>query len=97
MTDYYGVGDVGTGVIGGYNSGSTVQVLDNFRKINLSYSRSIGLDVYPQGETTFSFDISFNAKYRRESLSQKTDNVGLKVSKTREQIRVTRPGLKKLR
>jgi hypothetical protein len=54
MTDYYGVGDSGTGRVGG--------ILDN-TLTNLTYSKKIGIDILGLGKTDFQFDIEVYAKY----------------------------------
>lgn len=97
MTDYFGEGNTGSGIIGGYDSSSITQLTPKTKKINLSYIRKVGVDIYVRNETTFSFDVQLTAKYQRESLSQKTDIVGKKVSKTREQVRVKKSQIKNLR
>jgi hypothetical protein len=64
MEDYYGPsGGAGNGYVGGYN-GTTVYPKQ------LQYSRRIGLDVYTQDETVFSFDVQISASYKKTSLSQ---------------------------
>lgn len=64
MEDYYGPsGGLGQGVVGGYNS-TTIPPR------NITYSRRIGLDVYAQDETVFSFDVQVSATYKKTSLSQ---------------------------
>ena len=97
MTDYFGEGNTGTGIVGGYDSSATVQLTAKRKKINLAYTRQVGIDIYVRNETIFSFDLQLTAKYRRESLSQKIDIVGKKVSKSREQIRVKKSQIKNLR
>ena len=54
MTDYYGVGDTGTGRVGG--------ILDN-TLTNLTYSKKIGIDILGLGKTDFQFDVEVYAKY----------------------------------
>jgi hypothetical protein len=97
MTDYFGEGNTGTGIIGGYDPSTTSQITSKIKKINLTYSRSIGIDVYVRNESPFSFDINVSAKYKRENLSQKTDIVSKKVSKSREIVRVKKSQIKNLR
>jgi len=97
MTDYFGEGNTGTGIIGGYDSSATSQLTKKAKKVNLAYTRKIGLDVYVRNETTFSFDLQLSAKYQRESLAQKTDFVGKKVSKNRQQVRIKKSQIKNLR
>ena len=97
MTDYFGEGNTGTGIIGGYDKNTTQQITSKIKKINLTYVRSLGIDVYVRNETPFSFDVKLSAKYKRENLSQKTDIVSKKVSKSREQVRVKKSQIKNLR
>lgn len=97
MTDFHGEGNTGIGIIGGYDPSANAQVTSLRNKINLTYENSIGLDIYTKGETTFSFDLNFAVKYRRESLSQKTDSIGNKVSSTRQQISVNKSQIRNLR
>jgi hypothetical protein len=54
MTDYYGVGNSGTGRVGG--------ILDN-TLTNLTYSKKIGIDILGLGKTDFQFDVEVYAKY----------------------------------
>jgi hypothetical protein len=64
MEDYYGPsGGLGQGIIGGYVPGGTPPK-------NLTYSRRIGLDIYAQDETVFSFDLQVSSTYKKTSLSQ---------------------------
>lgn len=97
MADYFGQGNQGIGVIGGFNPISSTQIISKAKAINLSYTKRIGLDVYVKNETTFSFDVEVTAKYRRESLSQKIDVIGNQVSITREQVSIKKSQIKELR
>lgn len=97
MTDYFGSGNQNIGIVGGYDPDASRQVLSTAKTINLSYTKRIGLDIYIKNETTFSFDIEVSAKYRRESLSQKTDVIGNQVSTTREQLSIKKSQIKDLR
>ena len=54
MTDYYGVGDIGTGRVGG--------ILDN-TITNLTYAKKIGIDILEFGKKDFQFDVEVYAKY----------------------------------
>ncbi len=63
MVDYYGTSET-SGIVGGY-SGSTTG------KTNLTYEKRIGLDLYIQNETVFSFDIDVTAKYTKNTVSEK--------------------------
>ena len=61
MTDYFGtVAGSGLGNIGGDSTGSTV---------NLTYSKRIGFDLYPNNSDVVQFDIEFSAKYRSDRLT----------------------------
>ena len=97
MTDYFGEGNVGSGIVGGYDPSAAIQTTAETKKINLTYTRKIGLDIYLRDETTFSFDVTVNAKYRRESLGQKVDSIGNRVSRTRENLTVKKSQLKNIR
>lgn len=97
MTDFHGEGNVGTGIIGGYDPTSSSQVTSSRSKINLTYENTIGLDIYTKDESVFSIDLNFSVKYRRESLSQKTDSIGNRVSDTRQQISVDKNQIRNLR
>lgn len=97
MTDYFGPGNQGVGVVGGFNPNISVQITSASKNINLTYEKRIGFDVYVKNETTFSFDVKVSAKYRRESLAQKVDIVGTKISANREQLTVKKTQIKDLR
>lgn len=97
MTDYFGESGLGTGIIGGFDPEAAVQITVDTKKVNLTYERKVGLDIYVRGESPFSFDVSLSAKYRRESLGQKVDKVGKRVSKTRETLTVKKSQLKNIR
>ena len=61
MTDYFGVTTgSGLGNIAGDDTGSTV---------NLTYSKKIGFDIYPNNADVVQFDIEVFAKYRSDRLS----------------------------
>ena len=65
MTDYFGVGDTGLGNVKGdpsSNSGT-----------NLEYTKTIGIDVYPNplDKERFSFDIEVSARYYSKSVITK--------------------------
>lgn len=63
MTDYFGSGsgvDGGLGNIGGDTTGSTT---------NLTYSKKIGIDIYPNGKNVVQFDLEFFAKYRSDNVN----------------------------
>jgi hypothetical protein len=65
MTDYFGVGDLGLGNVKGdptSNSGT-----------NLEYTKTIGIDVYPNplDKERFSFDVEVTARYYSKSVITK--------------------------
>ena len=61
MTDYFGVTDgTGLGNIAGDSTGSTV---------NLTYSKKLGFDIYPNNSDVVQFDIQITASYRSDRLS----------------------------
>jgi hypothetical protein len=60
MTDFFGVGLLGNGRVGGSSA--------NLK--NLSYTKKIGLDINVKDETLFSFDIQVSSKYKADSPSQ---------------------------
>ena len=61
MTDYFGtVSSTGLGNVSGDTSGATV---------NLTYSKKIGFDIYPNNSDVYQFDIEVFAKYRSDRLS----------------------------
>ena len=64
MTDFYGAGTNGTGIVGGYNPSSTTAVK------NLYYTKKMGIDIYVQNQTVFSFDVQVSSKYKVDSPSQ---------------------------
>jgi hypothetical protein len=65
MTDFFGDGTVGLGNVGGdLNSNSST---------NLSYTKTIGIDIYynPLNKERFSFDLEISARYFSRALSSK--------------------------
>ena len=63
MTDYFGSGsgaEGGIGNIGGDNSGATT---------NITYSKKIGFDIWPNNDDPFQYDIEVFAKYRTNNLN----------------------------
>ena len=61
MTDYFGLTTgSGLGNIAGDSSGGTV---------NLTYSKKIGFDIYPNNSEVYQFDVEVFAKYRSDKLS----------------------------
>lgn len=55
MTDYHGVGNTGTGRIGGIVNGNLG---------NITYSKKIGIDLLDSNDNSFQFDIEVYAKYK---------------------------------
>lgn len=60
MTDFYGIGDSGTGRIGGYS----------VQPKNLVYTKKIGIDIVVKDDSLFSFDLQVSSKYKVDSPSQ---------------------------
>jgi len=54
MTDYHGAGNTGNGLIGGLSS----------RPSNISYSKTIGIDILASGADMFSFDVEVSSSYK---------------------------------
>lgn len=61
MTDYFGIGDSGIGNVGGK--------LTSNASTNLTYTKTIGIDIYsnPINKERFSFDIEITARYFSKS------------------------------
>jgi hypothetical protein len=97
MTDYYGPGNQGEGIVGGYDQSASVQLTSASKNINLTYTKRLGFDIYIKNETTFSLDVEVTAKYRRDSLAQKTDSVGKKISSNRQQLTLKKSQIKDLK
>lgn len=81
MTDYFGVGNTGTGKVGGFD---TQNPNDNLT--NVTYGKKIGMDIFVKDEGTFSFDLTVKASYKRESLTQVVQSPGF-IDRTRRTIR----------
>jgi hypothetical protein len=60
MTDYFGAGSTGTGVLGGLGSPPLR---------NLSYTKKIGIDIQIKNQDLFSFDIKVEAQYKLKSVA----------------------------
>jgi hypothetical protein len=54
MTDYYGPGEEGTGLVGGVTSNLS----------NLTYAKKIGIDILDKAGNDFQFDVEVYAKYK---------------------------------
>ena len=59
MTDFFGVGSLGLGSIGGDFNNQVTQ---------LEYTKRLGIDIYSNQTDRFSFDIEITARYRSKSL-----------------------------
>lgn len=60
MTDFFGIGEKGTGRIGGSSAGLK----------NMTYTKKIGIDIGVKEESLFSFDLQVSSKYKVDSPSQ---------------------------
>lgn len=60
MTDYYGAGSSGTGVLGGLGSAALS---------NLSYAKKIGIDIAIKDQSLFSFDLRVEMQYKPKSVA----------------------------
>ena len=63
MTDYFGTGSGSSGGLGnvaGDSTGATV---------NVTYSKKIGFDIYPNNQDVYQYDIAVFAKYRSDNLN----------------------------
>ena len=63
MTDYFGTGSGSTGGLGNIAGDSTGAVT------NLSYSKKIGFDIWPNSDNVFQYDIEIFAKYKSDNLN----------------------------
>ena len=81
MTDYFGVGNTGTGKVGGFDPESPSSNLSN-----VTYGKKIGMDIFVKDEGTFSFDLTVKASYKRESLTQVVQSPGF-IDRTRRTIK----------
>lgn len=79
MTDYYGTGNTGKGIVGGFNPDSTSE------PTNITYGKKIGMDIYVKDEGVYSFDILVKASYARESLTQVVQSPGF-IDRTRRAV-----------
>lgn len=61
MTDYYGSGSGGSGVLGGFGSPANLT--------NLVYAKKIGIDVQVKDQALFSFDIKVEMQFKAASVS----------------------------
>ena len=92
MTDYAGDNTgTGTGYVGGYDStpGWTPPT-------QLNYAKKVGIDIYVKETTVFSFDIFVTSTYKRQSLSQRVDEIQTSLVKTRENITYSKNSIKNL-
>jgi hypothetical protein len=63
MTDYYGAGDGTSGGLGNVGGDVTGAIT------NLTYSKKIGIDIYPNGTDVYQYDIEVSSKYRSDNLN----------------------------
>jgi len=65
MTDYYGIGNVGLGNVGGLPTANS--------STNLEYTKTLGIDIYanPLDKNRFSFDLEVTSRYYSKSLITK--------------------------
>jgi hypothetical protein len=63
MTDYYGSGDGSSGGLGNIGGDVTGAIT------NLTYSKKIGIDIYPNATDVYQYDIEVSAKYRSDNLN----------------------------
>jgi hypothetical protein len=92
MTDYAGDNTgTGTGYVGGYDS-----TVGWTPPVQLNYIKRIGIDIYVKNTTMFSFDITVNSTYKRESLAQRVDEIQTSLVKVRENITYDKNTIKTL-
>jgi len=63
MTDYFGTGSGSTGGLGNVAGDSTGAIT------NLTYSKKIGFDIWPNADNVYQYDIEIFAKYKSDNLS----------------------------
>ena len=63
MTDYFGTGSGSSGGIGNIAGDSTGATT------NLTFSKKIGFDIYPNGVEPYQFDVEIFAKYKSDNLN----------------------------
>lgn len=91
MEDYYGpAGGAGNGIVSGYNPNVTVPPK------NITYARRLGIDIYAQDESAFSFDIQITSTYKKTSLSQVVATATPSVNKQLQNIVYTKETIKSL-
>lgn len=89
MTDYAGDNTgTGTGYVGGYDSAAGWTP-----PTQLNYAKKLGIDIYVKDATVFSFDVLLTSTYKRESLSQRVDEVQTSLVKTKENITYSKTSL----
>jgi hypothetical protein len=64
MTDYYGMGSTGIGLVGGYDPAAPLAIA-----ANVTYSKKIGLDIALKGKL-FSLDLRFTMQYQKMGAKQ---------------------------
>jgi len=87
MEDFYGEGSNGNGIVGGFNSDSTVP------PTNLTYARRVGLDVFLKNDT-YSFDVIVYATYKKESLAQVISSTTPDLDKRLQDVTYTKQSIK---
>jgi hypothetical protein len=89
MEDYSGPsGGAGNGIVGGFNG--------TLPPKNITYVRRIGIDIYAQDESAFSFDVQVTATYKKTSLSQVIATATPSVNKQLQNIVYTKETIKSL-
>lgn len=88
MQDYYGAGGA-SGYVGGYKGPGAYPT-------QLQYSRRIGIDIYAQDESIFSFDIQVSATYKKTSISQVVATATPSINKEQQKIVYTKNTIKTL-
>ena len=92
MEDFFG-DDTGSGagIVGGYGN-PTYTIAPK----NLTYGKRIGIDIYSQDESAFSFDIQVSAIYKKTSLSQVVASATPAVNKELQNIVYSKDTIKTL-
>jgi hypothetical protein len=90
MEDYYGENE-NDGIIGGFVDGSVEE------PENMTFIKKIGVDIYQENETVFSFDVEVTAKYTKQSLVEKVSTNMTSVENTSQKnVSVKKTDLKSL-
>jgi len=92
MEDYYGgPGGAGAGIVGGYSTAAGWVA-----PTNLTYGKRIGVDIYSDDASVFSFDIQVGAIYKKTSISQVVASAVPTETKEVENITYTKDTIKTL-